>query len=145
VRLLALEKTHAGVDRDGRDLRAHCQPAPENLLRGATLWFEVEDFLRCLDDFPHVTGIRRVCLEIFSAVEEQYGVTGRVEFSLFDPTYLAAREARPQAEYRPASWADCAHALIALLDRTAASTEVVSASAAPVVRHDSSGTEALRA
>jgi hypothetical protein len=60
------------------DLRAYCRPVPENLPRGAAIWFEVENFLRCFDHFAHVTGIQRACLEIFAAVEEQYGGTDRL-------------------------------------------------------------------
>jgi hypothetical protein len=35
---------------------------------------------------------------------------------MLDPVYLAAREARLRAEYRPRSWSDCVRALIAKLD-----------------------------
>ena len=41
----------------------------------------------------------------------------KIERVLFEPGYLAAREARLRAEYRPRTWADCAHALIRKLDR----------------------------
>jgi glycosyltransferase involved in cell wall biosynthesis len=41
----------------------------------------------------------------------------KIEKLLFDPGYLAAREARLQAEYRPRSWADCVHGLIGKLDQ----------------------------
>ena len=41
----------------------------------------------------------------------------KIERLLFDPAYLAAREARLQAEYRPRSWADCVHALLGKLDQ----------------------------
>jgi glycosyltransferase involved in cell wall biosynthesis len=43
----------------------------------------------------------------------------KIERVLFDPAYLAAREARLQAEYRPRTWADCVHALIDKLDQPA--------------------------
>jgi hypothetical protein len=41
----------------------------------------------------------------------------KIERLLFEPGYLAAREARLRAEYRPRTWADCVHALISKLDR----------------------------
>lgn len=41
----------------------------------------------------------------------------KIERLLFDPVYLAAREARLQAEYRPRSWADCVHALLGKLEQ----------------------------
>jgi glycosyltransferase involved in cell wall biosynthesis len=53
----------------------------------------------------------------------------KIERPLFDPAYLAAREARLRAEYRPASWADCAHALIAALDRATWSPRIAPSSA----------------
>jgi glycosyltransferase involved in cell wall biosynthesis len=40
----------------------------------------------------------------------------KIERALFDPAYLAAREARLKAEYRPRAWADCVRALIGKLD-----------------------------
>jgi glycosyltransferase involved in cell wall biosynthesis len=36
----------------------------------------------------------------------------KIERLLLDPGYLAAREARLKAEYRPRAWADCAQALV---------------------------------
>jgi glycosyltransferase involved in cell wall biosynthesis len=42
----------------------------------------------------------------------------KIERPLIDPGYLAAREAQLRAEYRPRTWADCAHALIGTLDQT---------------------------
>ena len=42
----------------------------------------------------------------------------KIERPLIDPGYLAAREAQLRAEYRPRTWADCAHALIGALDQT---------------------------
>jgi len=41
----------------------------------------------------------------------------KIERLLLDPGYLAAREARLLAEYRPPTWADCVHALIGKLDQ----------------------------
>ena len=43
----------------------------------------------------------------------------KIERLLLDPDYLAAREARLRAEYRPRSWADCAHTLMAKLNQPA--------------------------
>ena len=42
----------------------------------------------------------------------------KIERVLFEPGYLAQREARLRAEYRSRSWADCVHDLIASLDRS---------------------------
>jgi glycosyltransferase involved in cell wall biosynthesis len=42
----------------------------------------------------------------------------KIERPLIDPGYLAAREAQLRADYRPRTWADCAHALIRTLDQT---------------------------
>jgi len=44
----------------------------------------------------------------------------KIERPLIESGYLAAREAQLQAEYRPRTWADCVHALIAALDETVA-------------------------
>jgi glycosyltransferase involved in cell wall biosynthesis len=41
----------------------------------------------------------------------------KIERALFDPAYLAAREARLHAEYRPRTWAECVHGLISQLDQ----------------------------
>jgi len=43
----------------------------------------------------------------------------KIERVLLEPGYLAAREARLRAEYRPRTWADCAHQLIDELDHAA--------------------------
>jgi glycosyltransferase involved in cell wall biosynthesis len=42
----------------------------------------------------------------------------KIERPLLDPGYLAAREARVRAEYRPRTWTDCVHALISKLDQS---------------------------
>jgi glycosyltransferase involved in cell wall biosynthesis len=42
--------------------------------------------------------------------------TAKIERALFEPGYLAVREARLRAEYRPRTWADCVHGLIEKLD-----------------------------
>jgi len=41
----------------------------------------------------------------------------KIERLLFEPGYLAAREARLRAEYRPRTWEECVHALIRKLNR----------------------------
>jgi glycosyltransferase involved in cell wall biosynthesis len=43
-------------------------------------------------------------------------VLAKVERVLFEPGYLAAREARVRAEYRPSTWADCARSVVLNLD-----------------------------
>ncbi len=43
----------------------------------------------------------------------------KIERLLFEPGYVAEREARLRAEYRPRTWADCAHSLLLELDRAA--------------------------
>jgi hypothetical protein len=40
----------------------------------------------------------------------------KIERLLFEPDYLAAREARLLAEYRRRRWADCARSLVRELD-----------------------------
>jgi glycosyltransferase involved in cell wall biosynthesis len=40
----------------------------------------------------------------------------KIERLLFEPGYLAAKEARLRAEYRPRTWTDCAHSLMLKLD-----------------------------
>jgi len=44
----------------------------------------------------------------------------KIERALFEPGYLAGREARLRAEYRPRSWTDCVHGLIDKLDQPVA-------------------------
>jgi glycosyltransferase involved in cell wall biosynthesis len=41
----------------------------------------------------------------------------KIERPLFEPGYLAAREAQARAEYRRRTWADCVHGLVAALER----------------------------
>jgi glycosyltransferase involved in cell wall biosynthesis len=48
----------------------------------------------------------------------------KVERLLFEPGYLAAREARLRAEYRPSTWADCAHSVVLKLDPQAPNAKV---------------------
>jgi glycosyltransferase involved in cell wall biosynthesis len=54
-------------------------------------------------------------------------VLAKVERVLFEPGYLAAREARVQDEYRPTTWADCAHSVVLNLDPQASAAKVSSA------------------
>jgi glycosyltransferase involved in cell wall biosynthesis len=49
----------------------------------------------------------------------------KVERLLFEPGYLAAREARLRAEYRPCTWADCAHSLVLQLNPEAPKAEAL--------------------
>ena len=48
----------------------------------------------------------------------------KVERLLFEPGYLAAREARLRTEYRPWTWADCVHSVVRKLDPQAPSAKV---------------------
>ena len=65
------------LTRDDEQERAASAGAPA---RKPKFWFEVEDFLVHFDHARHVTGIQRVCLEIFAEVERLYGASGRVGF-----------------------------------------------------------------
>jgi glycosyltransferase involved in cell wall biosynthesis len=56
-------------------------------------------------------------IDYFDPSNEDDALT-KIERPLIDPGYLAAREAQLRAEYRPRTWADCAHALIGTLDQT---------------------------
>jgi glycosyltransferase involved in cell wall biosynthesis len=49
--------------------------------------------------------------DYFDPTDEADAVA-KIERALFEPGYLAAREARVRAEYRPPSWADCAHQMM---------------------------------
>jgi glycosyltransferase involved in cell wall biosynthesis len=46
-------------------------------------------------------------------------VLAKIERLLFEPGYVTRREARLRAEYRPRTWADCAHSLLLQLDPAA--------------------------
>ncbi len=48
----------------------------------------------------------------------------KVERLLFEPGYLAVREERLRAEYRPCTWADCAHSVVLKLDPQAPNAKV---------------------
>ena len=58
----------------------HGTAPPAECVRKPKFWFEVEDFLRHFDGARHVTGIQRVCIEIFTEVERLYGMTDRIGF-----------------------------------------------------------------
>jgi glycosyltransferase involved in cell wall biosynthesis len=51
----------------------------------------------------------------------------KIERLLFEPGYLAAREARLRAEYRPGTWADCARSVVLQLEPQAATARAASA------------------
>jgi len=53
-------------------------------------------------------------IDYFDPSDEEDALA-KIERVLLDPGYLAAREARLKAEYRPRSWADCAQALVEAL------------------------------
>jgi glycosyltransferase involved in cell wall biosynthesis len=57
-------------------------------------------------------------IDYFDPTDEDDALA-KIERVLLDPVYLAEREARLRAEYRPRSWGDCVHALIGKLDRGA--------------------------
>ena len=46
-------------------------------------------------------------------------VVAKIERLLFQPGYLGARESRLRAEYRPGTWADCAHSVVLQLQQPA--------------------------
>lgn len=48
----------------------------------------------------------------------------KIERLLFEPGYLAAKEARLRAEYRPRTWTDCTHSLMLKLDPQAPRAKV---------------------
>jgi glycosyltransferase involved in cell wall biosynthesis len=50
------------------------------------------------------------------------GVVAKIEWLLFEPGYLAAREARLRAQYRPGTWADCARSVVLQLEPQAATS-----------------------
>jgi glycosyltransferase involved in cell wall biosynthesis len=49
-------------------------------------------------------------------------VVAKIEWLLFEPGYLAAREARLRAQYRPGTWADCARSVVLQLEPQAATS-----------------------
>jgi glycosyltransferase involved in cell wall biosynthesis len=55
-------------------------------------------------------------VDYFDPADED-GAFARIERVLFEPGYLAAREAHIRMNYRPPSWADCARDLVDAIDR----------------------------
>jgi glycosyltransferase involved in cell wall biosynthesis len=53
-------------------------------------------------------------IDYFDPADED-GALAQIERLLFEPGYLAAREARLRAEYRPRTWADCVEGMMAEL------------------------------
>jgi glycosyltransferase involved in cell wall biosynthesis len=58
-------------------------------------------------------------IDYFDPADEDE-VAAKIERVLFEPGYLAAREARLRAAYRPATWADCARSVVLTLEQQAA-------------------------
>ena len=56
-------------------------------------------------------------IDYFDPLNEEDALA-KIERPLIEPGYLAAREVKLRAEYRPRTWADCVHALIGALDQT---------------------------
>jgi glycosyltransferase involved in cell wall biosynthesis len=54
-------------------------------------------------------------VDYFDPTKDDDALT-KIERLLLDPGYLAAREARLRAEYRPRTWTDCVEALIGTID-----------------------------
>jgi glycosyltransferase involved in cell wall biosynthesis len=57
-------------------------------------------------------------IDYFDPADDDEAVE-KVERLLFEPGYLAAREARLRAEYRPSTWADCARSVVLKLQEAA--------------------------
>ncbi len=57
-------------------------------------------------------------IDYFDPADDDEAVK-KVERPLFEPGYLAAREARLRAEYRPGTWADCARSVVLKLQEAA--------------------------
>jgi glycosyltransferase involved in cell wall biosynthesis len=75
------------------------------------------------------TSIPEVCGDLIDYFDPSNDddALAKIERLLLDPCYLAAREARLRAEYRPSTWADCAHSLVLKLDPQGPKAEVSSA------------------
>jgi glycosyltransferase involved in cell wall biosynthesis len=63
----------------------------------------------------------------------------KIERLLLDPCYLAAREARLRAEYRPRTWTDCVQALIGKLDEATPAAARSCAAAGQAVEKENTG------
>jgi glycosyltransferase involved in cell wall biosynthesis len=68
--------------------------------------------------------VGRDLIDYFDPTDEK-DAFAKIERLLLDPEYLTEREARMQAEYRPRTWADCVHALVAKLDQTMSSDQLL--------------------
>ena len=51
----------------------------------------------------------------------------KIERLLLDLVYLTEREAQLRTKYRPRTWTDCVHALLAALDQTTSSVKTAKA------------------
>jgi hypothetical protein len=60
--------------------------------------------------------VGRDLVDYFDPTDEDDALA-TIERSLFEPGYLAAREARLKAEYRSGNWAHCVHSLIDKLEQ----------------------------
>jgi glycosyltransferase involved in cell wall biosynthesis len=69
-------------------------------------------------------------IDYFDPSDEEDALT-KIERLLFEPGYVVEREARLRAEYRPNTWADCAHSLLLKLDPAAPKAEASPAEASP--------------
>ena len=56
-------------------------------------------------------------IDYFDPLDEDDALA-KIERPLIEPGYLASREVKLRAEYRPRTWADCVHSLIGALDQT---------------------------
>lgn len=69
-------------------------------------------------------------IDYFDPADDDEAVE-RMERLLFEPGYLAAREARLRAEYRPGTWADCARSVVLKLEQQAAIIQAAKDEASP--------------
>ncbi len=65
-------------------------------------------------------------IDYFDPADEDDVVT-KIERLLFEPGYLAEREARLRAEYRPGTWADCAQTVVLRVEQQAATAQLAPA------------------
>jgi glycosyltransferase involved in cell wall biosynthesis len=65
-------------------------------------------------------------IDYFDPADEDDAVA-KTERLLFEPGYLAAREARLRMEYRPGTWADCARSIVLQLENYAATAQAAPA------------------
>jgi hypothetical protein len=57
-------------------------------------------------------------IDYFDPTDEEDALA-KMERALFDPAYLAAREARLRAEFASSSWDDCANSVVAKIEALA--------------------------